>query len=78
MTTDAAKAVLEEVLRLAIDEALTLKAHKSLSDEDYGALIAYFNLIEFGKQQADIMRVSFDDDELNEFDPYTLIKTEET
>jgi hypothetical protein len=73
MNNNAAQAVLEEVLLLAMEEALVLKAQKSLSDEDQGALIAYFNLLEFGKQQAATLKVSFDDRELSDFDPYSLI-----
>jgi hypothetical protein len=72
MNPPAAQAVLEEVLRFAMDEALALQAKERLADEDHGALMAYFNLLELGKQQAGILGVRFDDDELNAFDPYVL------
>jgi hypothetical protein len=74
MNDKTAQTVLEDVLRLAMEEALTLTNQKNLSDEDSGALIAYFNLLEFGKQQAATMKISFADKELTDFDPYTLIE----
>ena len=73
MDNNAAQAILEEVLRLAMDEALMLQAKEPLSDEDHGALTAYFSVLELGKQQAAIMGVSFADRELNTFDPYALL-----
>ena len=72
MNKNASQAILEEVLRRAMDEALALHAKEPLSDEDHGALMAYFNLLDWGKQQAAIMEVNFGDRELNTFDPYTL------
>lgn len=72
MNTNAAQAVLEEVLHFAMDEALALQAREHLGEEEHGALIAYFSLLELGKQQAAILKLSFDDPELNAFDPYVL------
>jgi len=68
-----AQAILEAVLRLAMDEALILQAKASLSDEDHGALMAYFSLLELGKQQAATRALSFIDRELDAFDPYSLL-----
>jgi len=76
MTDNPAQAVLEELLLLAIEEALILKSHKTLSNGDSGALTAYFNLIEFGKQQAEIQNIRFADKQLASFDPYSLIEHE--
>lgn len=72
MNTNASQAVLEEVLRFAIEEALSLQSKDPLSEEDQGALTAYFSVIEFCKQQAATMEVSFNDHELTTFDPYML------
>ena len=71
--SNAAQAILEEVLRLAMDEALALQAREPLSDEDHGALTAYFSLLELGKQQAAILGLRFDDHELDTFGPYKLL-----
>lgn len=73
MNENAAYAVLEEVLRRAMDEALILHGRKTLSEEDRGALLAYFNILDWGKQQAEIMGLEFGDRELQAFDPYVLI-----
>jgi hypothetical protein len=35
--------------------------------------MAYFNILDWGKQQADIMGVKFADQELQGFDPYRLL-----
>jgi hypothetical protein len=76
MSNNAAQAVLEEVLRFAMEEALLIHAKQTLSEEDDGALMAYVNLLEMGKQQAAIQGVRFADFELNEFNPYSLIDDE--
>ncbi len=74
MNDNAAQTVLEEVLRLALEEALVLNGKKILSEEDSGALVAYFNLLEFAKEQAAIKQLRFNDQELAEFNPYSLIE----
>jgi hypothetical protein len=73
MNDNAAQAVLEAVLRLAMDEALALHAKEGLEDEGHGALTAYFSLLELGKQQAAIAGLRFEDPELDAFDPYALL-----
>jgi hypothetical protein len=73
MNEKAAYAVLEEVLRLAMDEAVDLRAKDRLSEEEHGALMAYFNILDWGKQQAEIMEIEFGDKELQSFDPYSLM-----
>ena len=76
MNNNAAQVILEEVLRFAMDEAVTLHAKRTLTEEDYGALMAYLNLLELGKQQASTQGIKFDDFELDEFDLYSLIDKE--
>ena len=73
MIETAAYAVLEEVLRRAMDEALDLRNKDRLSEEEHGQLTAYFNILDWGKQQAEIMSIEFVDTELQAFDPYSLI-----
>ena len=73
MSQQNAAVVLEEVLRSAMDEALSLQAKDYLNDADSAALMAYFNILDWGKQQADIMGVKFADQELQGFDPYRLL-----
>lgn len=73
MSNHSAQAVLEKVLRLAMEEALTLQSQHVASDEDHGARIAYFNVLEFGKQQAALQGIQFDDAELAAFDSYSLM-----
>lgn len=68
MNDNAAQAILEEVLILAMEEILALQTQHSLSDEERGALMAYFNLLELGKQQAANLGISFENLELNDFD----------
>ena len=73
MNDKATHAVLEEVLRRAMDEALDLHAKDWPSEEERGQLMAYFNILDWGKQQAEIMGIEFGDKELRAFDPYSLI-----
>jgi hypothetical protein len=77
MSNNPAQAVLEEVLRFAMEEALTLHAQQTRTEEEAGALMAYLNLLEMGKEQASIAGIKFNDFELNEFDLYSLIDKEE-
>ncbi|MDD5033470.1 MAG: hypothetical protein PHE55_01820 [Methylococcaceae bacterium] len=69
----ASYAAFEEVMRRAMDEGVVLFAKPSLSDEDRGALMAYINILDWGKQQADIFGIEIGDQELKNFDPYSLI-----
>jgi len=73
MNENVAYAVLEEVLRRAMDESLILKSRNDLSEEERGALLAYFNILDWGKQQAEFMELEFGDRELQAFDPYSLL-----
>ena len=73
MDNHPALAALEAVLRLAMDEALALRGKDPFSDEDQGALTAYFSLLELGKQQAAARGLRFADAELDAFDPYALL-----
>lgn len=70
MTID--RVVLEEVARRAMDDGLALVNKGGLSDYDEGALFAYFNILDWAKQQADVHGIEFDDKELQAFDPYLL------
>lgn len=74
MALSNAQTLLEDILRLALDEALTLQAQHSLSEEDHGALVAYFNLLEFSQQHAVQLGVSFNDPELKQLNPYALLE----
>lgn len=64
--------VLEEVLRRAMDDALKLQTSDSAYDR--GQLFAYFGVLEWGKEQANIMGIEFADKELQAFDPYALLQ----
>ena len=73
MNEKASYAVLEEVLRRAMDDAMELHGKDSLTDEERGELMAYFNILDWGKQQADLLGVLIGDKELAAFDPYSLL-----
>ena len=73
MNEKAVSAVLEEVLRRAMDEALDLHTKDRLTEEEHGQLMAYFNILDWGKQQSEIMGIKFGDRELQAFEPYSLI-----
>ncbi len=60
-------------MRRAMDEAMELAEKNPLSDEDRGALMAYFNILDWGKQQADMLGMEIGDQDLRDFDPYILI-----
>jgi hypothetical protein len=66
------KAVLEEVVRRAMDDGLELANKGELSDYEDGMLFAYVNIIDWAKQQAELNDIEFDDKELQAFDPYSL------
>lgn len=66
-------AALEEIMRRAMDEAIALQLESPLSDESRGALQAYFNIIDWAKQQADLLDIEIVDKELKDFDPYSLL-----
>ena len=66
------KAVLEETVRRIMDEGLTLTHKGPLTDFEAGMLFAYFNILDWAKQQAEINEIEFDDNELQTFDPYDL------
>jgi len=67
--------VLEEVLRRAMDDAQKLQ--DSDSEYDRGQLFAYFGILEWGKEQANMMGIEFADKELQDFDPYTLLSKQQ-
>jgi|APLow6443716910_1056828.scaffolds.fasta_scaffold125503_3 hypothetical protein len=64
--------VLEEVARRAMDDGLDLVNKGNLNDYEEGMLFAYFNIIDWAKQQAEINGIKFEDKELQEFDAYSL------
>jgi hypothetical protein len=66
--------VREEVLRLAMDEALLLNAQSELSEYDHGARMAYFSILNRGILQADQLKLEFGDRELQAFDPYSVLR----
>jgi hypothetical protein len=68
-----AQAVLEEILWRALDEATALRAHRHLSDEQRGALMAYLEILECGKQRAEALGLRFQDPELQNLDPQRLL-----
>jgi len=65
-------AILEEVARRAMDDGLELVNKSDLSDYEKGMLFAYFNTLDWAKQQAEMNGIEFDDKELQVFDPYSL------
>ena len=64
--------VLEEVARRAMDDGLDLVNKGNLNDYEEGMLFAYFNILDWVKQQAEINGIEFEDKELQEFDSYSL------
>ncbi len=69
----AESVVLEEVLRRAMDDGLELVKKAKRSEREDGELYGYFAVLDWGKQQADLMGVKFGDQELQAFDPYQLL-----
>ncbi|MFO1420785.1 MAG: hypothetical protein U1F59_07625 [Candidatus Competibacteraceae bacterium] len=69
----AESVVLEEVLRRALDDALDIARKEVRSEREEGELFAYFSLLDWAKQQADVLDVRFADQELQAFDPYQLL-----
>ena len=69
----ASYAAFEEIMRRAMDEALAINAKQPMNEEGYGALMAYFNILEWGKEQADVLGIEIGDEELRKFDPYSLM-----
>jgi hypothetical protein len=68
MNDKAAKAVLEEVLSMAIQEAMQLRDKAQKSEFDDGQVFALYNQIHWAKEQAAIMGVEFDDKSIAAFD----------
>lgn len=66
-----AQVVLEEVLTKALDEAERLAG--SQDPEERGRLLAYFDILSWAKDQAQVFGVRFDDSKLEALDPYALI-----
>lgn len=71
------RAVLEEVARRVIDDGLELTNKSNLSDFEEGLLFAYFDILDWTKQQAELNGIEFDDGALQAFDPYTLLVNKE-
>lgn len=69
MSDKAAKAVLEEVLSRAIDDALELRDAPESDKLARGQVFALYNMISWAKTQAGIMGVEFDDQNIARFDP---------
>jgi hypothetical protein len=65
--------VLEEVLRRAMDDARELAEKELRSEREEGELYAYFGILEWAKQQADLLGVDFTDKDLKALDPYSLL-----
>lgn len=66
------RVVLEELARRVMDDGLELVSKGGLSDYEQGQLFAYFNILDWVKQQAEINGIEFDDKELQAIDPYRL------
>lgn len=66
-----AQVVLEEVLTKALEEAESLAG--STDPEQQGRLFAYFDVLSWAKDQAEVFGVHFDDRKLESLDPYQLI-----
>lgn len=65
--------MLEETLRLALDNAMELAKKESLTECESSELFAYFWVLDWAKQMADVLEVNFLDKELHELDPYKLL-----
>lgn len=65
--------VLEELMHMAMDEAIDLRDKPNITPKEQGELMAYFKILDTGKQQADVFGVKFQDNELAAFDPYSLL-----
>lgn len=66
------KVVLEQVARRSMDDGLELVNKGNLNEFEEGMLYAYFNILDWTKQQAEINGIEFDDKTLQAFDPYNL------
>lgn len=66
--------LLEEVLRKAMDEAVSLAKKAGKTEHEKGETFAYLDLLSWAKVQAEVLGVTFSDKELAAFDPYSLIE----
>lgn len=73
MRVSAEYVVLEETLRLVLDNAKELAGKESLTESESGELFAYFWVLDWAKQMADALEVDFLDRELEDLDPYSLL-----
>ena len=69
----ASYAAFEEILRRAMDEALELSSKQPMTEENRGAMMAYFNILDWGKEQAGLFGIDIGDQELRDFDPCSLM-----
>lgn len=65
--------LLEEVLRKAMDEAVSLAQKAVKTEHEKGEIFAYVDLLSWAKAQAEVLGVTISDRELAAFDPYSLI-----
>lgn len=67
------KALFEEVLDRALDDALELIEKGELTEFEDGILFGLFSVLDWAKQQAEIWDVEFSDERLRKLDPYDLV-----
>lgn len=65
-----AQAAFETVVRTALDGARAAKRH---GERD--ALQAYHDILTVAKEQVELLEIEFHDKELNDLDPYDLMKS---
>lgn len=69
MNERALQAVLEQVLTAAIDGALDARKKADKEPFERGRLMAYYDVITWAKEQAELMDITFADRTLAAFDP---------
>jgi len=75
--SDNAQILLESVMKAAIDAARQLKEPAAAGDAfSQGELMAYYDILDVIKEQAELAGIEFNDPDLAEFDPDELLPEE--
>jgi hypothetical protein len=72
--SDNAQILLESVMKAAIDAARQLKEPAAAGDSfSQGEIMAYYDILDVIKEQAELAGIEFNDPELSDFDPDELL-----
>ena len=76
MTPSKQQVVIEELLTAAIDAGMKARRKAAMDPFENGRVSAYYDVIRWIKEQADILEIEFADQSLAKFDPDELLKPE--